>query len=673
MSQNALHHNPVSSDDLMRRAVAYHQAGRIQEAEQAYLDVLKVEPLHGDAFRLLGGLYLQSEKSELALQMLEQAAPLRPLDAEIPNNMGVVQRNLGRVDAAIGLFEEALRLKPDYAEALNNLGHALYSRGWPSAAVAVYKDALRIKPDFVKAECNLAAALRDLGRIDEAAERLLEALKRQPKDPDLLHDYGATLQKQGKVDEAIKAFEETLRLRPNYFAGICNLGSALRDLGKTEEALAYYEQALKLAPNRPEVFVNLGAVFWDMSRLELAVTCYEKALQLKPDYIEAMVNLGSVLWGLGQSDKAREQYQKVLKIKPDSAAAYSNLGSLHHDVADLDGALSQYELALRIDPMHNEARFGRSLALLAYGQYREGWMLYESGLGKRLLRGLNHFKTKPWNGMAKPDKRLLIWSEQGLGDSLQFIRYASLCREKVGKVIVLCPKALVRLFRSCPGVDEVTSTVQKDAFDEQTAMLSLPYVFGTTLETIPSNIPYLRIEPELQAKWAPRLKGLKGLKVGLVWAGSARENQVNAYMLDRRRSLHLKQLQSLINTPGVSFVNLQLDKPRAQIAELGLQGRMLDMMDEVEDFADTAAIVNNLDLVICVDTSVAHLAGGLGKPVWILSRYDACWRWLRNRPDNPWYPTARIFGQPSFGNWEVVLVNVQEALQNKLSFHSVSG
>jgi tetratricopeptide (TPR) repeat protein len=646
----------------MRRAVSLHQIGRFELAEQAYQDVLAVDPLQGDAYRLLGGLYLQHDQHEKALQMLQQAAPLRPDQPEIPNNIGIAYQNLGRLNDAIASFEQALKMKPDYAEGLNNLAHALHGLGLPSAAVVLFDKALTIKPDYLKAFCNLAAALRDLGRLNEAALRLQSAMKIIPNDADLFHEYGITLQQLNRLPEALKSFEQGLHLRPDHFASLSNYGSTLRDVGRIDEALAIYERALKLAPHRPEVFVNLGAVFWDMAQLDRAIECYDQALALKPDYVEAMVNLGNVLWAQGQSDAAREKYIQALKIKPDSVSVYSNLAALRHDVADLDGALELYEKALRIDPMHPEARFGRGIALLAYGQYREGWMLYESGLGRRVMRGISLYPTKPWNGIAAPTKRLVILSEQGLGDVLQFVRYAALCRERMGKVIVLCPEPLVRLLAGCDGVDDVRSTIDADQFDEHISILSLPYVFGTTLESIPANIPYLKVKPELAKKWSPQLVNLPGLKVGLVWAGSTREGQVNAHMLDRRRSLHLKQLLPLLDVPGVSFVNLQLGKPRGQMAELKLQSRLTDIMDGVNDFADTAAIINSLDLVITVDTSVAHVAGGLGKPVWIMSRYDACWRWLRNREDSPWYPSARIFGQPSMGDWDAVVTKVREAL-----------
>ena len=651
-----------AADQAMHVAVGHHQAGRLAAAEQAYHDVLKINWAHGDALRLLGGLYLQLNQPERAATTLKQAAQTLPTNAEIVNNLGVALRNQNKFDEAIQYFEQALRLKPDYVEALNNLGHAYHSTGKPSTGIALYEKAVRIKPDYVKGLCNLGAALRDLGRQDEALARQESALKIAPSDPDLLHDYALTLQKSGRLTDAISFYEQTLKRRPDFFAALSNYGSALRELNQTDAAQAQYEKALRIAPNRPEIFINFAAIFWDMNQLDRAVECYDKALAIDPNQTEALVNYGSVLWAQGRPDAALEKYQAALRLKPDHATAYANMGALRHDVADWDGALNLYEKALRIDPMHAHARFAKSLIQLAYGQYNEGWKLYESGLGVRMLRGLHQFASRPWNGIASPNTRLVIWSEQGLGDSLQFIRYAKLCRERVGKVIVLCPKPLQRLLKNCEGVDEVCDTITANQFDEHIAMLSLPNVFGTTLTNLPARVPYLFAEPTMVAPWAARFADVAGFKIGLVWAGNARENKANANIIDRRRSLHLQRLLPLLDVPNATFISLQMGPPAEQIDALNLRDRILDPMGEVTDFADTAAIIESLDLIISVDTSVAHLAGGLGKPVWILSRYDACWRWLRNRSENPWYPTAKIFGQPTLGDWDSVIENVRVAL-----------
>jgi hypothetical protein len=407
-----------------------------------------------------------------------------------------------------------------------------------------------------------------------------------------------------------------------------------------------------------------------MGQLQEAILCFEQALRLKSDYVDALDNLGATLWIMGRFADARAKLERALQIEPNNARAITKLGAFLNDEGRIDEALEYYNRALSHAPKRQSALWGKSTALLALGQYREGWKLYETGLGQRDLRGSNPFgAAKPWDGKPAPEKHLLIWSEQGLGDSLQFIRYAELCKERVGKVSVLCPKPLVRLFKALPFVDDAFDAPQegRSSFDEHVPMMSLPHLFDTVLETVPATIPYLRVDPDLLAKWATRFSGITDMKIGLVWAGSSREGMLSASAVDRRRSVELARMKPWHDLLGAKFFNLQMGAPASQIAALRLADHLTDFMGEVADFADTAAIVQNLDLVITVDTSVAHLAGGLGKPVWILSRFDADWRWLQNRPSNPWYPTARIFGQPTLGDWDSVMTEVGRELANEIA------
>jgi len=630
MSTRPHSHAPAArSDRLMAGATAHHQAGRFTDAEGAYLDILKTNPHHGDALRLLGTLYIQTCQPVQAVTYLRRATQTQPDNAEIHNNLGTALHSLKKLEEAVPCYEQALRINPSYKSALG----------------------------------NLANTLRDLGRLEEAIERYRQCLRLMPTDPHMLVNAGLALFKHQKADEAAAYFEEALQVKPDYFPALSNLGSALLEQGKTVEAIVQYERALQLKPESVEILVNLGAAFWEVNRLDKAVECYERALRIKPDYAEALVNFGTALWGQGKPDEARVRYEQALRLVPDHVDAITNLGALLQGEARLEDALALYEKALCIKPDLAAAQWRKSLILLARGEYREGWELYETGLGVKNLRGARRFRTKIWDGAPAPGKRLLIWAEQGLGDSLHFVRYAALCKERVGKVFIMCPKPLVRLFKSCPFIDDAFDAVSEEDFDLQTAMMSLPHHFGTTLETVPAPVPYLHIEPQAAEKWSQKFADIKGFRVGLVWAGNAREGQVNANLTDRRRSLHLRQLLPLFEIKNVRFISLQMGKSAAQIEELRLGHRVTDFMNEVGDFVDTAAMIRSLDLVITVDTSVAHLAGALGKPVWILSRYDACWRWLGNRESNPWYPSARVFGQPSMGDWQSVIGKVRTALE----------
>jgi hypothetical protein len=303
----------------------------------------------------------------------------------------------------------------------------------------------------------------------------------------------------------------------------------------------------------------------------------------------------------------------------------------------------------------------RSLIELARGEYEDGWRHYEAGLHDPALRGAGPgFPTPPWDG--RPCDRLLVWHEQGYGDSIQFVRYARACKSRAREVIVLCPRPLVTLLATCPGVDRVVDEIGPGDFDEHVPLLSLPHRFGTTLATIPGDTPYLFADPARSASWSDWLarRTRPGVaRVGLVWSGNVRADQPRFRAIDRRRSIAFAALAAITTRDDVEFVSLQAGASSAE----AVGARPVDPMASVHDFADTAAIVANLDLVISVDTAVAHLAGALGSPVWVLSRRDACWRWLRNRRDSPWYPTATVFGQHTRGDWDPVVAEVAIELE----------
>jgi len=508
------------------------------------------------------------------------------------------------------------------------------------------------------------------GRFAQAEQQYRAALALVPRHGDVLHSLGALYLQQGKPEQALPLLQTALQVQPGNPEVLNNLGAALRDAGHEREAITFFHQALAIKPAYAEALNNLGSVLQNTGDFEAALDCYTKALQMRPNLIEARANMGTTLWRMGRNAEAREVLERALQMEPGHAGAISNLGVILYGSGKTGEALEHFNRALVLSPKRQRALFGKSMALLALGEYREGWNLYEAGLGHHYLRGVNQFAAvKPWDGKPAPHKHLLIWHEQGLGDSLQFIRYAELCRQRVSKISVLCQKPLVRLFKSLPFIDDAFDAPQegRSHFDEHISMMSLPHVFDTVLETVPATVPYLRVDPEIQAKWAPKFAGITGMKIGLVWAGGSHEGVVNAALMDKQRSVGLERMKPWLDLQGARFYSLQKDKPAEQIAALGLVERITDFMGDVTDMADTAAIIQNLDLVIAVDTSVAHLAGGLGKPVWILSRYNADWRWLQNRPTNPWYPTARIFGQPAMGDWDSVIAEVGRELANEIA------
>lgn len=443
---------------------------------------------------------------------------------------------------------------------------------------------------------------------------------------DALNDRGVTRQQQDDLRSALANLDDALRLMPDHAQALNNRGVVLTELGYADDALADFERVLALRPDNPNPWSNQGNALMQLGRFEAALESYDRALALDPRHLDALRNRGVVLQCLRRFAEARADGARVQADRPD-------------------------------DP---EMRYNASLVHLAMGEFETGWLLHEARWAMRGMRADRRDFAQPrWHdGTAGT---VLLWSEQGLGDTLQFCRYAPLVGER-HDVVLQVPPSLVRLLRSLPRVRAVTATNDPvPAFDAHCPLMSLPLAFCTRLDTIPATIPYLHAEPDQVAHWRARLAPLEGLRVGLVWRGNPRPTNPAANAIDRRRSLTLTQFAPLGRVPGVTLVSLQ--KANDSVVERVPPGITLnDWTDELEDFADTAALVTVLDLVITVDTAVAHLAGALGRPVWILNRYDACWRWLDGRTDSPWYPTARLFRQPRAGDWDSVIDEVGAAL-----------
>jgi hypothetical protein len=397
--------------------------------------------------------------------------------------------------------------------------------------------------------------------------------------------------------------------------------------------------------------------------MDAAIACFRHALHLKPDFPEARNNLGNALREQRQLDDAIACYRVAIGLRPDYPEAHNNLGTALMEQGRLDEAAASYRNAILYKPDYPDPHANLATVLLAQGDMAAGWREYEWRWEMRqMIGGRRGFAQPQWQGEAAEGRTLLIHAEQGYGDTLQFCRYATLAAAAGLRVIIEAPKPLVRLLRSVPGVDLVLrSGAELPAFDLHCPMLSLPLALGTTLATIPGATPYLHAEAAQAASWQARLAAIAGggPRIGLVWAGNPGLSLPAKAAMDRRRSLSPEQLAPLLETPGMRFFNLQKDGPAAPA-----QFPLVDVMGEMGDFADTAALIVNLDLVISVDTAVAHLAGALGKPVWLLNRFDTCWRWLTGRCDSPWYPTLRIYRQPRPADWDAVLAEVARDLRD---------
>lgn len=554
------------------------------------------------------------------------------------------------------------------AEAANRLAEAIahHRAGRLAEAAEIYADLLSGDPGHFEALRLSGAIMAQSGRPDEAARFWTEAARLRPDDAELLYNLGAALQASGRVDAAIERYREAVAVKPDHPGALYNLGNALQGRNRLPEAIECYRRALALTPGAPDVLNNLGTALKESGRPGEAVECYRQALALAPAAPETLYNLGNALLDLGEPAAAAGCYRQALSLRPDFPEALFNHGNALRELDRLSEAAEQYQAARRLRPGYAEAEFNEGLARLKLGEFEAGWRAYEARW--RLPDATAHRHRLPlWDGSRLDGRTILLHSEQGLGDSLQFVRYARLVKERGATVILLCPEPLARLFGGVAGVDAViTDRRRAPPCACQAPLLSLPLLLGTTLATIPAEVPYLHPEPGAVAAWRERLGAPTGeIRVGLVWAGEPRPHDPKANRVDRRRSLRLERFAPLAGVPGVRFFSLQKGEAAAQALAPPPGLALTDWSADLHDFADTAALVAALDLVISVDTATAQLAGALARPVWVLSRFDGCWRWLRDRDDSPWYPTLRLFRQPEAGDWASVIGRVRDALERR--------
>ena len=472
-------------------------------------------------------------------------------------------------------------------------------------------------------------------------------------------NLGVALKRAGKLQEAAGAYRRALALAPDHAPLHNNLGSTLHEAGQTIAAAECYRKAILLMPEQIGAYHNLGSLQRDQGKLDEALSGFHRAVRLDPGHPDLHGGLAVLEQYRERLDRAIPGYRRAVALQPGRADFYTNLGNGLRQDGRLPSAEAAYRRALLIAPEQSDARFNLSLLLLLTGRLREGWPGYEQRWETRQLsKERRSFSVPLWQGEAAAGKTLLLHGEQGFGDTLQFCRYAALAQARGLRIVLEVQPPLSRLLHTLAGCELVVARgAPLPAFDFHCPLLSLPMILGTNdLAGIPAPIAYLRPDAKAVALWAGRLAALpgEGPRVGLAWAGAARRDSPVQAAFDRRRSLSLTALAPILAVPGVRFFSLQKGVP----AGPGL----IDFMAEMTDFADTAALVANLDLVISVDTSVAHLAGAMGKPVWLLNRFDTDWRWLMEGEDTRWYPSMRIFRQKSGGDWDGVIAGVREAL-----------
>ena len=628
---------PANAQALNGAAICLMQLGRVDEARQQWQAAIAADPQLHPAHYCLGALHEQAGEADAAVACYQRAVAAAPDFADGWNSLGNLLKTQKRLPEAEQALREAMRLRPGNAVLYNNLGNVLLEQGQTTEAEIALRESLRLNPDFAQAPFNLA--------------NLFMA--------------------QGRHEEALPLLQRALMLQPNFAESHVNLGNLHKDLKNYDKAIVCYRRAIESRPDMALAHLNLGHVCLHLKQYAEAEQAYRKALALPGDAGAAWYGLGNLLAQRGLLSEAEVAYQQALALKPDFADAWNNLAVLLKDQRRFAEAEAGYRRALALNPDLPDGRMNLGMLLLTLGRYEEGWALYESRVGA----GRDDWCTPPalpcprWQGEDLRGKSLLIWFEQGYGDQIQFLRFIPQLRERcLGRLTLVCKPVLKRLFQQslfAPLIDQLLSEPEARSRHASLAShdfwvfpLSLPLYLGLRADNIPAPLPYLNVDPERARYWTSRLHSDGQRRIGLVWKGSS----INGN--DAWRSLpDLQTLAPLWQLQGVHFISLQKGQGEAE-ARFPPPGQpLLALGSQMEDFADAAAIVSQLDLLISVDTAIAHLAGALNKACWVLlPRIGRDWRWGDERDDSPWYPGAlRLFRQNTPGDWtEVVSALVKQ-------------
>jgi Tfp pilus assembly protein PilF len=511
---------------------------------------------------------------------------------------------------------------------------------------------------------NQGLAHHQAGRLQEAERLYHEVLQADPKHVEALHLMGLVHHKKGNAGAALKNLREALAIRPDSDVIWANLGAVYCALDRHVEAADAASHAIRLNPNNCMAHANLGANLCEQGKLDEAVRSCEQALAIDPKYAMAHLNLGVALFKQGKQDAAIDSYRKALAINPGYAEAHRHLGVVLREQGKLDQAVQSYQSALTVDPNAAEAHLNLARALLQQGNFETGWAEYEwRWQTKNKKFEPRNFSQPLWDGRAVKGKSLLLHAEQGLGDTIQFVRYAPLVRKQGCRIILECQSSLAALLTACPGVDELVRRGDElPPFDFHIPLLSLPHRLGTHLGNIPADVPYLFSREDLVSRWRERLRDCTGFKIGICWQGPP------TYDDDANRSFTVAHFAAVAEIPGVHLISLQKGVSSEQLADLSfaIKSPGAGFDEGYGAFMDTAAVMRNLDLVITSDSIIAHLAGALAVPVWVALPKVADWRWLMDRDDSPWYPTMRLFRQDKTGDWEGVFQRIAANLHERV-------
>jgi tetratricopeptide (TPR) repeat protein len=686
--QQVLRSDPASAEAHYCLAVSACQAGDFARGIEFARRAFALEQRHFKAANLLGKALQRIGRGAEAIEQFDRAISIAPGFAEAHGNRAALLMEIGALPDALEGFNRAVALNPHSISDWQDRGVLLFMLRRYEDAIESYDRVLAVNADAFESHVARAEALMALDRLDEAQAAVEAALRLRPSReallvlarilmragrmskalaaldlapeadawPPAMTLRGIILGHMGRHEDAWACFERCLRLEPNQVDALFNGANALYELGRSGEALTALDRAAALKPQDPMICSGRGNALAALRRHDEALSAYEGALALRPGDPAALYGRGTALTELGRPEEAVASFDAALAIRPVYAEALVNRGLAMVELRRHDDAFKDYEQALSIQPDLAKAHMNEAVLRLLLGDFRTGWEKYE-WRWKSIGVKEREFPVAKWNGEAlREGTTVLLHAEQGYGDTIQFARFIPLVSRLGVTVIFELHRELKPLYERMPGAMVIGGGETLPRFDLHCPLLSLPLTLGTTLDTIPPATPYVTAPVERLSRWRDRVPGGPRRKVGIAWSGNPK------LLRDRQRSISLDSLSPVLELPGLSFVTLNPATAPEDEQKLARLGNVVHLAKDFSDFADTAAAMAQLDLIISVDTSIAHLAGALGKPVWILLPYVPDWRWMLDRGDSPWYPTARLFRQPKSGDWASVVATIRQEL-----------
>jgi tetratricopeptide (TPR) repeat protein len=655
---------PVPSvDEDIERARQLHRGGQLEPALRLYGDILKTHPDSAQAHYYRANVLKDQGALAAAVAAYERAIALKPDYAHAFCNLAAVQWQLGKISEALGSYDRAIHFDPKDALAHFNRGLLLNGSGQKDAALASFDEAIACNPGFFPAHFARGGLLQERQQWAESLVSYDKAIALNPADASAHYNRGTVLKQVGRWPEALASFDRALAVNGQFARAHAARAEVLGRLDRLTEAVEGYDRAIALEPGDAIAHNSRGAALQTLRKFEAALASYNQALAANPHYAEAYYNQGCVLAELQDFDGALRSYDQALALKPDYADVYVNRALALENVGLLGEAITSIRRGIALNPDLAEGHFNLALLLLRTGDLLAGWAEYEwRWLAKSgpIFREKRVFHEPLWLGEQDiSGKTILLYGEQGLGDALQFCRYAGKVAALGARVILEVPGPLVSLCMTLKGVAQVVRYADPlPSFDVQCPLMSLPLVFRTTLETIPAPSGYLRSDPGKVAAWQARLGTRTKPRVGLTWSGN------QAPGTNRLRHFALELLLPYL-TDACQYFCLQTDIRPEDRRTLEANPAIQQYQHEFKDFSDTAALCECMDLMLSVDTSVAHMSGAIGKSTWVMLTREADWRWLTDRTDNPWYPGMRLFRQANRGDWIPVFEQVGAELRRR--------